>query len=138
MKTFLAVKPDGVERGLIGEVIKRVEDKGLKVTALKMIWLDREQAEKHYEEHKDKDFFNELIDYITSKPIVAMAIEGPNAVPTVRKLIGATNPAEAAPGTIRGDYGLEIDENIVHAADSPESAERELDLYFQEDEFQEY
>lgn len=138
MKTFLAVKPDGVERGLIGEVIKRVEDKGLKVTALKMIWLDREQAEKHYEEHKDKDFFNELIDYITSKPIVAMAIEGPNAVPTVRKLIGATDPAEAAPGTIRGDYGLEIDENIVHAADSPESAERELDLYFQEDEFQEY
>ncbi|WGI17303.1 nucleoside-diphosphate kinase [Methanonatronarchaeum sp. AMET-Sl] len=138
MRTFLAVKPDGVERGLIGEVIKRIEDKGLKIIGLKMIWLDREKAEEHYAEHKGKDFFNELIEYITSKPIVAMAIEGPDAVPVVRNLIGTTNPAEANPGTIRGDYGLEISENIVHAADSQENAERELNLYFNEEEFQEY
>ncbi|OUJ18966.1 Nucleoside diphosphate kinase Ndk [Methanonatronarchaeum thermophilum] len=138
MRTFLAVKPDGVKRGLVGEVIKRIEDKNLKIVGLKMIWLDREKAEKHYEEHKNKDFFNELIEYITSKPIVAMAIEGQNAVSVTRNLIGATDPSEAKPGTIRGDYGLEISENIVHAADSPENAERELNLYFNEKELQEY
>ncbi|OKY77122.1 MAG: Nucleoside diphosphate kinase Ndk [Candidatus Methanohalarchaeum thermophilum] len=138
MKTFLAVKPDGVERGLVGEVIKRVEDRGLKIVGMKMIWLDEEMAEEHYEEHKDKEFFSELISYITSSPIVAMAIEGQNAVSVIRDMIGATNPSEASPGTIRGDYALDIEQNVVHAADSKETAERELNMYFDEEELHNY
>lgn len=138
MLTFLAVKPDGVKRGLVGEVIKRIEDKGLKIVGLKMIWLDKEKAKKHYHEHKQKEFFNELVDFITTKPIVAMAIEGEKAVSVVRNMIGNTDPKEAQPGTIRGDYALNLTKNIVHAADSKETAKRELDLYFDEEEIYNY
>ncbi|PTD93408.1 nucleoside-diphosphate kinase [archaeon SCG-AAA382B04] len=138
MHTFLAVKPDGVQRDLIGEVIKRIEDKGLKIVGMKMIWLDEEKAKKHYQEHKDKEFFDELVGFITSKPIVAMAIKGEDAVSVVRDMIGSTNPKEANPGTIRGDYALDLTKNIVHAADSEETAERELELYFEEEEIYDY
>ncbi len=138
MKTFLAIKPDAVEKKIIGEIIKRVEDKGLKIIGMKMIWLDEEKAKKHYEEHKDKSFFNELVDFITSKPIVAMAIEGEDAVSVIRKMIGVTDPKEANPGTIRGDYALDLTKNTVHASDSKETAEKELDLYFEEQELFNY
>lgn len=138
MKTFLAIKPDAVERNLIGEVIKRIEDKGLKIIGVKMIWLDQEKAEKHYQEHKDKPFFDELVDFITSKPIVAMAIEGEEAISVIRKMVGSTDPKEAEPGTIRGDFALDLTKNVVHAAASKETAERELSLYFDKEEIYEY
>jgi nucleoside-diphosphate kinase len=132
------IKPDGVQRGLIGEVIRRVEQKGLKIVGMKMLRISRELAEKHYEEHRGKEFYEPLISYITSSPVVAMVIEGKNAVQIVRKMIGATNPLEASPGTIRGDLGVEIGRNVVHASDSLSSAEREISLYFSEDEIVEY
>jgi len=137
-RTFLMIKPDGVQRGLIGEVIRRVEQKGLKIVAMKMLRVSRELAEKHYEEHRGKSFYESLISYITSSPVVAMVVEGKNAVQVVRKMIGATDPLEASPGTIRGDFGLEIGRNVVHASDSPASAEREISLYFSEEEIVEY
>jgi len=137
-RTFLMIKPDGVQRGLIGEVIRRVEQKGLKIVGMKMLRISRELAEKHYEEHRGKEFYEPLISYITSSPVVAMVIEGKNAVQIVRKMIGATNPLEASPGTIRGDLGVEIGRNVVHASDSLSSAEREISLYFSEDEIVEY
>lgn len=138
MKTFLGIKPDAVERNLIGEIIKRVEEKGLKIVGMKMIWLDNKKAEKHYEEHKEKEFFDELVNFITSKPIVALAIKGDEAVSVVRNMIGATDPKESQAGTIRGDFALDLTKNIVHAADSKETAERELDLYFNEEEIYDY
>ena len=129
-KTLVLVKPDGVRRGLIGEVIKRIESNHLSIVAMKMMTVTKELANQHYAEHVEKPFFNELITFITSGPIVAMAVEGENAVSVTRKLMGATNPKDADPGTIRGDYGLEITENIVHGSDSTDSATRELALYF--------
>ncbi|WP_202320124.1 nucleoside-diphosphate kinase [Archaeoglobus neptunius] len=137
-RTFVMVKPDGVQRGLVGEVVSRLERKGLKLVGMKMLWIKKELAENHYAEHKEKPFFSALVDYITSGPVVAMVVEGRNAIKVVRNLVGATNPAEAAVGTIRGDFGLDVGRNIVHASDSPESAEREISLFFRDDEILDY
>ena len=137
-RTFVMLKPDAVQRGLIGEIISRFEKKGLKIVAMKMLKVDKALAEEHYAEHREKPFFQSLVDYITSGPVVAMVVEGKNAIKIVRTLVGATNPAEALPGTIRGDYGLEVGRNVIHASDSPESAEREISLFFKPDEILEY
>lgn len=136
--TFLMVKPDGVQRGLVGEVIKRLEERGLRITAMKMITIEQERAEEHYAEHEGKDFYEPLLQYITSGPVVAMAVVGKDAISMVRKMVGATDPHEANPGTIRGDYGIVIGRNIVHAADSPDNAERELDIFFDKSEYNNY
>ncbi|MFP3945782.1 MAG: nucleoside-diphosphate kinase [Halobacteriota archaeon] len=133
-RTFVMVKPDGVHRGLVGEVVKRLESKGLKIAGMKMLHVNNELAKDHYAEHSDKPFYNDLVNYITSSPVVAMVFEGRKAVSVVRTLVGATNPVEASPGTMRGDYGLEIGRNVVHASDSTQSAEREIDLFFGKDE----
>jgi len=128
--TYVMVKPDGVARGLVGEVISRFERKGLKLEKLAMITMDAELAGRHYAEHTEKPFFGELVDFITSGPVVAMEWSGESAVSVARTLMGGTNPAEAAPGTIRGDLGIVITHNIVHGSDSVESAERELGIFF--------
>ncbi|MGI9951683.1 nucleoside-diphosphate kinase [Moorellaceae bacterium AZ2] len=133
-RTFSMIKPEGVARGLVGEIISRIERKGYRIVALKMLRLSREMAEKHYAEHRDKPFYAELIEHITSGPVVAMVLEGPNVIAGLRKMMGATNPQEAAAGTIRGDYALETGENVIHGADSPASAEREIALYFRPEE----
>jgi len=129
-QTLVLVKGDGVKRRLIGEIIRRLEDKGLDIRALKLMDVSRELAEEHYAEHSEKPFFEELVEFITSTPVVAMTVEGEGAIGTVRNLMGATNPANAAPGTIRGDLALSMPDNLVHGSDSPESAERELGLFF--------
>jgi nucleoside-diphosphate kinase len=133
-RTFVAIKPDGVERGLIGEIIIRFERRGLKLVGLKIMQLAGDVAEKHYGEHKGKPFFDGLVKHITSGPIVAMVWEGKGAVALCRSTIGATSPAAAAPGTIRGDLAVDIARNIVHGSDSLESAEREVNLFFGKDE----
>ena len=133
-RTFVAVKPDGVERALIGEVISRFERRGLKIVGLKMLQVTRAMAETHYGEHKGKPFYEGLVTYITSAPVAAMVLEGKDAVALARQVIGATNPANAAPGTIRGDLAIEIGRNIVHGSDSPESAKREIGIFFSENE----
>jgi nucleoside-diphosphate kinase len=137
-RTFVMIKPDGVQRGFIGEVISRLERKGLKIVAMKMIEISKELAMQHYAEHREKPFFDGLISYITSGPVVAMVVEGKNAVKVVRNLVGSTNPVEANPGTIRGDYGMDVGRNIVHASDSLNSAEREINLFFKPEEILEY
>ncbi|SNQ49649.1 nucleoside diphosphate kinase [Frankia canadensis] len=129
-RTLILVKPDGVSRGLVGEVIGRLERKGLTLVALELRTLERSVAETHYGEHASKPFFGELVDFITSGPLVALVAEGPRAVEASRGLIGATDPVKAAPGSLRGDYALEIGQNLVHGSDSPESAKREIDLFF--------
>ena len=134
----MLVKPDGVQRGLIGTVIGRIENKGLKISGLKLIHVSEELAKEHYGEHVDRPFFGDLVSFITSSPVVALAIEGDNAVAVMRTLMGGTNPQEAAPGTIRGDFGMTIGMNLVHGSDSPESAERELNLFFQKEEVLDY
>jgi nucleoside-diphosphate kinase len=136
--TFVMVKPDGVQRGLIGEVISRLEDKGLKLVACKLTQVDRETAERHYAEHTKKPFFEGLVDFITSGPVLTMAWRGKRAVEIVRRLMGATDPGEAAAGTIRGDFGMDIGQNLVHGADSPASAERELNIFFDAEELLDY
>ena len=128
--TLLIVKPDAVRRGLIGEVLRRVEAKGLRLAELRMITIERVTAEEHYGEHREKPFFDELVEFIGSGPVVVARVEGERAVPVLRSLIGPTDPALAPPGTIRGDYGLIITENLVHGSDSNESADRELKLFF--------
>ncbi|GBE17745.1 MAG TPA: nucleoside-diphosphate kinase [Nitrospirae bacterium] len=128
--TFLMVKPDGVARGLTGEVISRVERKGYSISRLKKMTISDELAREHYGEHVDKPFFGELVSFITSGPVVAMVVEGEDVVSTIRRMVGVTDPKEAAPGTIRGDYAVEIGSNIVHASDSDESAAREIKLFF--------
>ena len=133
-RTFAMVKPDGVQKGLVGEIISRFEKKGLKMVALKIMKITPELAEKHYGEHKGKPFFADLVNFITSGPVAAMVLQGENVIPTVRTMMGATNPQDAAPGTIRGDFALTIDENIIHGSDSPESAMREIGLFFKEEE----
>ena len=130
MKTFFMIKPDGVQRNLVGEIISRVEAKGFSITKIKMMTIYKELAEKHYGEHKDKPFFNDLVSFITSGPVVAMQVEGENVVLQIRNLMGATNPSESTPGSIRGDLATELDKNVVHGSDSDESAERELELFF--------
>jgi nucleoside-diphosphate kinase len=132
--TLVLIKPDAVARRLIAEVLGRFERRGFRVRGLKQLVLEEAVAERHYAEHQDKPFFADLVQFITSGPLVAVALEGPDAVPTVRTMMGATNPLDSAPGTIRGDLALELSENIVHGSDSPESAARELDLFFAEDE----
>ncbi len=140
MKTLLLIKPWAVQRGLIGEILSRFERRGLKIAGLKILNINREQAEKLYSIHKDKDFYDDLIGYITSSPIVAVVLdtdvlEPDAAITLVRKIIGLTDPAKAEMGTIRGDFGLRIDRNVVHASDSTDAANREIPLFFREDEF---
>ncbi|MBE3519317.1 MAG: nucleoside-diphosphate kinase [Firmicutes bacterium] len=129
-RTLVLAKPDAVARGLVGEIVSRLERKGLKLVAMKMVWMDKEMAERHYQVHKGKDFFEGLVEYITSLPIVAMVWEGPSAVSSVRAVMGATDPAKASPGTIRGDLALDISNNLVHGSDSVDSAEKEIALFF--------
>ena len=129
-ETFIMVKPDGVRRHLIGEVVKRIEDRGYEIKQMKMFTIDQDLAEKHYAEHVDKPFFGELTSFITSGPVVAMVVSGDDVVAGMRELMGATNPADAAPGTIRADLAESLSNNVVHGSDSPESAEREIGLFF--------
>jgi nucleoside-diphosphate kinase len=129
-RTLILVKPDAFERGLTGEILARFERKGLRITALRLLQADEEIANVHYEEHTDKPFFGELVAFITRGPLVAAVLEGPEAVAAARQVIGATNPVEAAPGSIRGDYALEVTFNMVHGSDSDESAEREIGIWF--------
>jgi nucleoside-diphosphate kinase len=131
-RTLILVKPDAFERGLTGQVIARFERKGLKIVAMRHMTVDRPLAEEHYAEHLGKPFYEDLVGFITSGPLVAMVLEGYEAVTAARQVIGATNPLEAAPGSIRGDFGLEVQTNLVHGADSPESAKRETALFFPE------
>ncbi|MFP7369397.1 nucleoside-diphosphate kinase [Bacillus safensis] len=133
-KTFLMVKPDGVERQLIGDIVSRFEKKGLQLVGAKLMSIPKEVAETHYGEHKEKPFFGELVDFITSGPVFAMVWQGEQVVDVTRQIIGKTNPKEALPGTIRGDYGLTVGKNIIHGSDSPESAEREINLFFKQEE----
>jgi nucleoside-diphosphate kinase len=137
-RTFVAVKPDGVERILVGEVVGRFEKRGLKLVGMKLMKVTKEMAEQHYGEHKGKPFYDGLVAYITSGPIVAMALEGKNAVALARQVIGATKPLEAAPGTIRGDLAVEIGRNIVHGSDSPENGTREISIFFKPEEIVEW
>lgn len=129
-RTLVLVKPDGVRRGLIGEVVSRIERKGLAVLRMDLRTIDRRLAEEHYSEHADKPFFGELVSFITGGPLVAMVVEGPQAVAAVRVLMGATNPVEATPGSIRGDFATEIGQNLVHGSDSPDNAKREIGIFF--------
>ena len=129
-RTFVMVKPDAVARGLTGEILARIERRGFTVVGLKRVRMERAVAEEHYGEHKERPFFGELVDFITSGPVVMTCIEGTEAIAVLRTMMGATNPKDAAPGTIRGDYALELGENCIHGSDSTESAERELALHF--------
>ncbi len=137
-RTYLMVKPDGVQRSLIGEIVSRLERKGLKPVAMKFMTIDRALAETHYGEHKGKPFYDGLIGYITSGPVLAMVWEGENAAAVCRQMMGKTNPMDAAPGTMRGDLALDMGRNIIHGSDSPESAAREIDLFFSPDELVDY
>jgi nucleoside-diphosphate kinase len=129
-RTLVLVKPDGVRRGLVGEVVSRLEKKGLSLVAMELRTLKRETAEQHYAEHSERPFFGELVEFITGGPLVALVVEGPNAVAGVRRIMGVTNPVEATPGSLRGDYALEIGQNLVHGSDSTESAAREIGIFF--------
>ncbi|MFN2529177.1 MAG: nucleoside-diphosphate kinase [Candidatus Baltobacteraceae bacterium] len=130
-QTLILCKPDAVSRGLTAEIIRRIERRGYLIIGLKMMQLDGERAKKHYAEHEGKPFFTGLVDFITSGPIVAMAVEGKNVIEGMRQMMGATNPLQAAPGTIRADYAQDIGRNLVHGSDSPASAKRELDIFFE-------
>ena len=129
-RTLVLVKPDGVRRGLAGEVISRLERKGLTLVKMELRTLDRATAEEHYGEHKERPFFGDLVDFITGGPLVALVVEGPNAVAATRRMMGVTNPVEATPGSLRGDYALEIGQNLVHGSDSEDSATREIGIFF--------
>ncbi|MBR6347987.1 MAG: nucleoside-diphosphate kinase [Spirochaetales bacterium] len=133
-RTFIAIKPDAVQRGLIGKIISRIEEKGYKIVALKMLQVTPEQAAKHYEEHFGKPFYPNLVKFITSAPIVAMVVEGRNVIAGMRQIMGKTNPADADIGTIRGDFSPEMSFNVIHGSDGPESAKREIAIYFNENE----
>jgi nucleoside-diphosphate kinase len=137
-RTLIIIKPDGVQRALIGEVLSRFERRGLRVAGMKLMQIGRALAEEHYAEHKGKSFFEPTVKFMTSAPVVVMALEGPNAIAAARQTMGATRPNEAAPGTIRADLGLDVSRNIVHGSDKPETAERELKLYFKADELLDY
>ncbi len=137
-RTFVMVKPDGVQRGLIGKILRRIEEKGFKIVAMKLTLMPVEKAKEHYAEHAGKKFFQDLVDFITSGPSVSMVVEGRGAIAAMRKMNGATNPGEAAAGTIRGDFGIEMGRNVVHGSDSPASAAREIALHFNESELQSY
>jgi nucleoside-diphosphate kinase len=137
-RSLVLLKPDTVQRGLVGELVGRLEDKGLKIAGMKLMKVGEDLAKEHYKEHLEKDFFSDLFDFITSGPIVAMVVEGDQAISVIRKMMGATNPFEAEPGTIRGDHGLDLTKNLVHGSDSPESADREINLFFSEEEILDY
>jgi nucleoside-diphosphate kinase len=137
-KTFLMVKPDGVQRNLIGEVVSRFEKKGFKLVGAKLMVIPDSLAEQHYGEHKEKPFFGELVEFITSGPVFAMVWEGEEVIATARQMMGTTKPAEAAPGTIRGDFGVTVGKNVIHGSDSPESAEKEINLFFDQNEQADY
>lgn len=137
-KSFVMMKPDAVSRRLMGKILSRFEEKGLQVIGLKLMQIDEELAKTHYGEHADKPFFEGLVEYITSSPSLAMVIKGEDAISTIRKMVGATNPLEADVGTIRGDFAMDTGRNIIHASDSPESAEREINLFFDEEEICDY
>ncbi|RIN87254.1 nucleoside-diphosphate kinase [Mammaliicoccus sciuri] len=137
-RTVLMIKPDAVQRNLIGEVVSRLERKGLKLVAAKLFQANEELAKEHYAEHVEKPFFNDLVSFITSGPVFAMVVEGKNVVEVTRTLVGETNPTKAAPGTIRGDYGIDLGRNIIHGSDSNESAEREIGLWFDQSELNDY
>jgi nucleoside-diphosphate kinase len=128
--TLVLIKPDAVRRGLVAEILGRFERRGFRLRGMRLLLLERERAERHYAEHSERPFFGELVDFITGGPLVALALEGPEAVVTVRTMMGATNPLQSAPGTIRGDLALLLAENVVHGSDSPESAARELEIFF--------
>jgi nucleoside-diphosphate kinase len=133
-RTYAMVKPDGVKRGLVGEVVRRIEAKGLRIVGMKLMHISRETAERHYGEHKGKPFFEGLVGFITSGPVVAMVLEGEGAIAAWRTMMGATNPKDAAPGTIRGDLATTIDENVAHGSDAPATAEREIGIFFESSE----
>jgi len=137
-RTFVMVKPDGVQRGLVGEIIARFERRGYKLVGLKMFTMPREVAETHYAEHRGKPFFEGLVRYITSGPVVAMVWEGKNVIAAAREMMGATDPQKALPGTIRGTYGIDVGRNVVHGSDSPASAAREIGIFFKADELLDY
>jgi len=139
-RTFVMVKPDGVQRGLIGEIVSRLEDRGLKLVGAKFMHIDEDLAHDHYAEHEDKPFFDDLVSFITAGPVMAMVWEGQDATRQVRKMMGETDPAESDPGTIRGDYGLDLGRNVIHGSDheDPGANEREIALFFDEDELVEY
>jgi nucleoside-diphosphate kinase len=137
-RTFAMVKPDGVQRNLVGEIISRFERKGLQLVGLKLLQISPELAEKHYGEHQGKPFYGELVNFITSGPVVAMVWQGQNAISLARTMMGKTNPADAAPGTIRGDFAVFMGNNVIHGSDSPESADREINLFFNPDEITDY
>lgn len=137
-RSLVLVKPDGVQRGLIGEVVLRLERRGLRLVAAKFIWVSRNLAEQHYAEHKGKPFYDGLIEYITSSPVMAMAWESPDAVAAIRQTMGSTKPTEAAPGSLRHDFGLQIGRNLTHASDKPETGEREVKLWFNDKELVEW
>jgi nucleoside-diphosphate kinase len=137
-RTLVLIKPDGVQRQLVGRIIDRYEERGLKVAGLKLVQVDRDHAERHYAVHRGKPFFEGLVEFITSGPLVALALDGPNAIAVVRAINGATRPHEAAPGTIRGDFALETAQNIVHASDGPQTAAFEVDLWFDAAELLDY
>jgi nucleoside-diphosphate kinase len=137
-KTFLMVKPDGVQRNVIGEIVARFEKKGYHLVGAKLMQIPTELAEQHYGEHKERPFFGELVNFITSGPVFAMVWEGENVILTARQMMGATNPKDAAPGTIRGDFAVTVGKNMIHGSDSAESAEREIGLFFKEEELVSY
>ena len=133
-RTLILVKPDGVQRGLIGEIVGRFERRGLKLVGMKFMQMSQQLAETHYAVHRERPFYNSLVEYITSGPVIAMVWEGKDAIAAARSTMGATNPVAAAPGTIRGDFGMEIGRNLVHGSDSPENAAKEVSLFFSADE----
>ncbi len=137
-RTLVLVKPDGVQRLLVGRIVARFEERGLRIVGMKLVRVDREFAERHYAVHRGKPFFEGLVAFITSGPLVALALEAPNAISMVRAMVGATRPNEAAPGTIRGDFGIETGQNLIHASDGPETAAEELALWFQPSELLDY
>jgi len=137
-RTLVIIKPDAVQRGLIGQIITRFEQRGLRIAAMKLIQMDRALAERHYAIHRGKPFYEPLLDYITSSPVVVMVLEGRNAIEIVRRTMGATNPVEATPGTIRADFGVEIGRNLTHGSDGPETAATEVALFFDESEILTY
>jgi nucleoside-diphosphate kinase len=137
-RTLVLIKPDAVERGLAGEIIARLERKGLKIVAMRMLQMDKAMAERHYAIHEDKPFFPALVDFITSSPIIAAVVEGKKAVEVVRRMMGEADPLHAGPGTIRGDFGLDIEHNLIHGSDSEENAQQEISLFFSEEEILSY
>ena len=136
--TLVLIKPDGVNRGIIGKVIERLESTGLKIVGIKLILIDKNLASNHYHEHKDKPFFSSLVSFITSSPVIALALKGENAIQKTRTMMGTTNPLESDPGTIRGDFGLTVEKNIIHGSANEKDAKRELGLYFNNNELLDY